>query len=108
MAVRRDKERIAERGMHICPSCERPFVQPASWSEAGPEHWNVSLICHNCDWSGDGIYSDTAVERFDAELDRAADEILADLEELSRSSMSEYVERFAAALHANQLLPEDF
>ena len=108
MATRRNNERIAEQGMHVCPSCERPFVRPAAWSEAGPEHWSVDLVCPNCDWSGEGIFSDSAIERFDRELDRAAEEILADLEELSRSSMNDYIDRFVTALQAGQILPEDF
>ncbi|MDX6633515.1 MAG: hypothetical protein QOG09_1399 [Solirubrobacterales bacterium] len=109
MSVRKETQRVTtETGMHVCPSCSRPFVHPTDWSEAGPEHWNVELACPNCDWNGGGVFSDSAVERFDRELDRAAEEILADLEELSRSSMTEYVDRFVGALHAGQVLPEDF
>jgi hypothetical protein len=94
--------------MHVCPSCSSPFLQPAGWSEAGPNCWRVNLACPNCDWQGTGVYADSAVERFDRELDRGAEEILADLEKLSRASMEEYAERFSAALAADQLLPEDF
>jgi hypothetical protein len=108
MAVRRNKERTKEPAMHVCPRCDGPFVQPAGWSEAGPESWNVNLVCPNCDWSGAGVYSDDAVEQFDRELDRGAEEILADLEKLSRATMTEYIDRFTAALHSDQLLPEDF
>jgi hypothetical protein len=108
MEARESKQRLAERDMHVCPECERPFVQPDDWSEAGPHRWSVELTCPNCDWSGSGIFSDDAVERFDRELDRGTSEILADLERLTRSSMAEYAELFVTALRADQVLPEDF
>jgi hypothetical protein len=98
----------AATSMHVCPSCEAPFLQPSDWSEASPGSWHVSLFCPNCDWSGDGVYGAAAVEQFDRELDRGAEELLADLERLSRSTMRDYVESFTAALAADQVLPEDF
>jgi hypothetical protein len=111
MAVDRKRKQVEQRheaGMHICPSCDAPFLQPDGWSEAGPQHWHVNLFCPNCDWSGDGVFNDTAIERFDRELDRGAEDMLADLERLTRSAMKDYVDAFVSALNADQILPEDF
>jgi hypothetical protein len=113
MAIERQKQQqqrspSREAGMHVCPSCDAPFLQPDGWTEAGPSHWHVNLFCPNCDWSGNGVFNDTAIERFDRELDKGAEEMLADLQQLTHAVMSDYVETFVEALRSDQILPEDF
>lgn len=108
MGAESNKQRSREAGMHVCPRCDAPFLQPAGWSEAGPSHWHVNLHCPNCDWDGDGVFNDTAIERFDRELDKGSEEMLADLEQLTRAVMKDYVDTFVQALQADQILPEDF
>lgn len=95
------------REMHVCPTCSSHLVLPTDWEPAG-QHWQVDLRCPECEWSGGGVYSQDEVDSFDQELDRGSSLILEDLERLVRANMEEEADRFAAALAANQILPEDF
>lgn len=95
-------------GLHICPECSSSLVYPLQWEEAGPEHWQVALRCPNCEWSADGVYPQDMVDDFDEELERGTDELVGDLKQLMRANMAEEVDRFAAALDADFILPEDF
>lgn len=95
-------------GLHVCPRCAAPHVQPVDWSEAGPGHWEVSLRCPSCEWAGEGIFAQEVVERFEEELASGWEELAADLERLERANMEEQVERFVAALRAGQVYPMDF
>lgn len=104
-------ERIAStatRRLHVCPACDSNLVHPTEWDQAGNERWQVQLRCPDCEWTGGGIYTQDEVDAYDRELDEAAEAIFEDLRHLIRSNMEEEVDRFAAALAANQILPEDF
>ena len=94
--------------LHVCRSCDAPLVYPVAWTEAGAQHWEVTLRCPGCEWRGTGIYDQEAVERFDEELDRGTELLVRDLRELVRANMEEDVERFIGALRADVVLPEDF
>lgn len=95
-------------GLHICPSCSSRLVSPVAWEEAGPAHWDVTLHCPNCDWLDNGVYAEAAVERFDEELDRGTEALVSDLQRLMRANMEDEIDRFAAALAADQIWPMDF
>jgi hypothetical protein len=95
-------------GMHACPSCSSVLVQPVNWHEQGDGHWNVELRCPECEWWGRDSYSQTEVDRYDEELDRAGQELIDDLRALTRANMEEEAERFATALASDSVLPEDF
>jgi hypothetical protein len=94
--------------LHICPSCESALVYPTDWGPADENRWRVDLRCPDCEWLGGGIYPQNVVDRFDEALDRGTEQLLDDLNLLARANMEEQVERFAAALHADVVLPEDF
>jgi hypothetical protein len=94
--------------LHICGCCESKLVYPTEWEEAGATHWQVTLRCPNCEWIGSGLYEQTAVERFDEELDRGTEAVVRDLRQLMRANMEDEVERFTSALRAGHVLPEDF
>jgi hypothetical protein len=94
--------------LHMCPACERDLVNPTGWEEADSSTWAVDLRCPNCGWTGAGTFDDETIERFDRELDRGTDSIRADLAQLTRANMEEATERFAKALEADLILPEDF
>ncbi len=96
------------KDLHICPSCEAPFVYPTAWREAGLDHWEVELRCPNCEWSGAGIFDQELVERFDQELDRGTAALLRDLQRLVHANMQDEIDRFVAALDAGHVLPMDF
>lgn len=95
-------------GLHVCPECESDLVQPVDWGEAAEEHWELTLHCPNCDWLSHGIYDQDQVMQLEEQLDEGVSAILRDLRRLATANMADEVERFASALEANLILPEDF
>lgn len=94
--------------LHVCVECDSALVYPVEWEEAGPENWSVLLHCPNCDVFREGVFGQGNVEVFDEELDRGADALARDYKSLMRANMAEEIERFAGALAAGAILPEDF
>lgn len=94
--------------LHVCPCCCSNLVYPTDWAPAGTDDWGVDLRCPECEWRGSGVFDQDAVDRFDEELDRGMDSLLADLSIVTRANMEEEGARFLAALTADQVLPEDF
>jgi hypothetical protein len=92
----------------VCGRCEAPLVQPLSWSETGDEHWELELICPNCQWTTTGVYSQAEVEELEDRLEEGLSEMLADLQRLAQANMSEEIDRFVSALAGDKILPEDF
>ena len=94
--------------LHLCGTCDSGLVYPTDWDEAGLSHWEVTLRCPNCEWSGRGVYEQDAVERFDEELDRGTEALVRDLKRLMHVNMQEEIERFVAALDSGHIVPDDF
>lgn len=94
--------------LHICPECDRDLVYPVEWQEVSATHWEVLLRCPNCEWLEVGVYDQATVDRFDEDLDHGSDILVADLKRLVQANMEEEIERFAAALAADAIWPEDF
>jgi hypothetical protein len=94
--------------LHVCGSCNSNLVYPLEWEEAGATHWEVTLRCPNCEWSGTGVFEQNVVEAFDEELDRGTESLVGDLRRLMAANMEEEIERFVQALDVDALLPEDF
>jgi len=92
----------------LCPCCDRDLVYPVDWEPAGSHGWSISLRCPECEWRGDGVFSQEVADRFDVALDIGCQEVLDDLTDLMRANMESDVDRFLAALEADQILPEDF
>jgi hypothetical protein len=103
-----DKRGVDTRQLHICPACESELVQPVAWAEAGDERWELTLACPNCGWSEIGTFDRLEVEMLEDKLDDGLGEMIADLQRLTHANMVAEVDRFAAALDANLILPEDF
>jgi len=97
-----------DEDLHVCPRCTGELVYPVDWAEAGPKHWEVALRCPDCEWGDVGVFSQEAVERFDLELDRGAEVLLRDLQQLARANMADDVERFIVALRDDHIIPSDF
>jgi hypothetical protein len=95
-------------GLHVCPSCASELVYPTDWAPAAAKSWTVQLRCPDCEWNGGGVYAQEVVDRFDEQLDLGTEELLADLNLLTRANMEEQVERFVQALDANWIVPDDF
>jgi hypothetical protein len=94
--------------LHVCLDCDSELVYPVEWEEAGSEDWSVLLQCPNCQTCREGVFTQETVELFDEELDRGADALARDYKRLMRANMSDEIDRFAAALQADAVLPEDF
>jgi hypothetical protein len=94
--------------LHVCPTCTASLVYPVEWEEAGPDHWEVSLRCPNCEWMGAGIFHQELVERFDEELDRGTEALIRDLRRLMHANMEEQIDRFITAMRDDHILPMDF
>ena len=94
--------------LHLCPECDRDLVYPVDWDEASLTHWEVVLRCPNCEWTEVGTYDQATVDRFDEQLDLGTATLVRDLRRLLQANMEEEADRFAAALEADAILPEDF
>jgi hypothetical protein len=94
--------------LHVCLDCDSRLVYPVEWEESGPENWAVLLQCPNCQTCREGVFTQETVELFDEELDRGADALARDYKRLMRANMSDEIDRFASALQAEAILPEDF
>jgi len=94
--------------LHVCGGCRSTLVYPTDWEEAGTAHWEVTLRCPNCEWSGTGVFEQDLVERFDEELERGTETLVRDLKRLMRANMEEEIERFVSALEDDHIVPEDF
>jgi hypothetical protein len=94
--------------LHVCFNCAGELVYPLDWSEEGPRHWRVVLRCPECEARREGVFEQSVVERLDDELDRASGALLSDLKRMTHANMSEEIEFFARALHADLVVPSDF
>ena len=106
--VRLGEHTQVARSLHICPECNSELVQPIDWTEAPDGHWNLILHCPNCDWSTEGRYTQHQVRELEDRLDEGLADMLRDLQRLAQANMADQVDRFVVALHADQVLPEDF
>ena len=94
--------------LHVCPECSSGLVYPRAWEEAGDQAWELRLRCPNCEWQGEGVFSQNVVEHLDEQLDHGTQVLVRDLKQLMHANMEEEVERFIAALNADHILPMDF
>ena len=104
----REAKARAEGGLHICPTCDSELVYPVDWAPARNRQWSVALRCPDCEWQAEGMFAQDVVDRFDDALELGTAQILDDLNLLARANMEEQVDRFVAALQADQILAEDF
>ena len=97
-----------DQDLHVCLGCGSSLVHPVEWEEAGADKWTVLLRCPDCDVYREGVFSQATVEAFDEELDRGADALATTYKRLMRANLADEIDRFAAALDAGAILPEDF
>ncbi len=94
--------------LHECLNCGSELVHPVEWEPSGPESWSVLLRCPECEVHRLGVFDQPTLDAFDRELERG-DVMLVDAYlELVRENMAVDVDRFAHALEAGAILPEDF
>jgi hypothetical protein len=103
-----DRDAPSRDGLHICEDCKSELVQPVEWRATSEDRWELTLYCPNCDWSCRGLYEQEQIEQLEEHLDDGVEAIMRDLKRLTSANMAHEIERFAAALEANLILPEDF
>ena len=101
-------ETTTDPDLALCGGCESKLVQPIDWSLVGRSHWRVTLRCPNCEWSGTGVFTQEAVDRFDRELDRGMHQLQSTLTRVSRACMEAEIAAFANALETDLIVPFDF
>ena len=94
--------------LHMCGTCDSELVYPVDWEEAGETHWEVTLRCPTCEWTGTGVFEQDVVERFDEVLDRGTETLVRDLKRMMQANMEDEIDRFVSALQAGHIVPEDF
>lgn len=96
-------------GLHVCPACDKPFVVPGEVLEVvGSRSVRLELGCTNCDWTTIATHADAELTDLDIHLDRSFADLLWTLEVVWTANEEEAIRRFAAALDAGAILPEDF
>jgi hypothetical protein len=103
-----DVDQSVPRGLHVCPECDSDLVQPVAWAEAAEDSWELVLSCPNCHWTVEGVYTEQQVHELEERLDEGLADMLRDLQRLTQANMADQIDRFVAALQADQVLPEDF
>lgn len=101
-------EQPGDLDLHICVRCDSELVYPLEWYEASETAWNVTLRCPDCEMLVSGVYEQETVDRFDATLDLGTKALVDDLARLSMANIEDEIDRFAVALEADLILPEDF
>jgi hypothetical protein len=95
--------------LHICRSCDRPFVVPSAVLDVtGQDEYLMELHCNNCGTIVVGTHGEEVLEALDRELDRQSADMAAALELWQVTRQLEEIDAFAAALQADLILPEDF
>ena len=97
-----------ERELHVCVNCSSDLVYPVQWEEADQRSWHVTLRCPECEWTEAGVFPQDQCDRFDDTLEAGTDALSRDYKRLVTANMSEEIDRFAAALHVDAILPSDF
>jgi hypothetical protein len=98
----------AQTGLHMCPACGSELVQPVQWQPAVDGCWELTLHCPNCSWRRDGVYTQGEVDHLEEQLDLGVEALVRDLQRLTSANMADEIDRFATALDADLILPEDF
>jgi hypothetical protein len=94
--------------LSACPLCGSRLVQLVDAEPHPPGGWNALLECPECWAVMDEWMDDDAIEAFDHAFDDGVRSLVDELRRLTAEHMREEVERFACALQAGAILPEDF
>jgi hypothetical protein len=107
--MRRLFESALSRDLRFCPTCRQPFVAPREiLATRGDGQHVVDLVCANCEWSAIEMHDADRLGALDRALDRDSAQIEAAARALALSLELDRIDRFAAALWAGHILPEDF
>jgi hypothetical protein len=99
----------ATAGLHVCPRCESPLVQPTCWEQAEDRgHWRLWRRCPECEWHSNEVHGEAAIDAFDEELDHGTQALVEVLREIERENMQYVAETLGAALEADLITADDF
>jgi hypothetical protein len=101
--------------LRICPVCDCRLCFESGAEALTPDVWLVVLQCPNCWYAWTRILNDTLLELLEYALDEEMRVIAEELEQLTldnafaeAEALVAEVERFAAALEADAIVPMDF
>lgn len=96
-------------GLHVCPRCASPLVQPTCWEQTDDRgHWRLWRRCPECEWLSDEIHGEDEIDAFDEELDLGTKALNEVLKALEQENMRYIADTFAAALGADLITADDF
>ena len=84
------------------------MVYPLAWEASGQDRWAITLRCPECESRTEGVFGQAEIDVFDEQLDLGTESLLTDLKRLVQANTEDEIERFARALEADAILPEDF
>jgi hypothetical protein len=92
-----------------CTRCTRDFIVPVSIVGLLEEdRCLVELACTNCETTALAVHDDRSLHELDRRLDETTAAMHAAVELISLADDLDRIDRFAEALHAGHILPEDF
>jgi hypothetical protein len=91
-----------------CSGCSSELIYPVGWERREGERWLVDVRCPQCEDVRELSLERSDVDRLDEEFDTGLRKLVDDLKLLERGNMEDDVERFVAALMADQIHPSDF
>jgi len=97
-----------QQGLHLCGVCSSDLVQPQWWEETSGGTWRVELRCPECEHHREGVFTQNVVDMFDERLNEGSDALATAYRRMVRDNLVAEMERFAGALRAGAILPEDF
>src|SRR3954454_2072414 len=106
--ARRQPEAEPDRALERCRSCRSRLVYPLRWRRVGPDAWQLDLRCPDCGAVWRERRSTADVRGLDRTLAAGREVLLGHLREIERIEREGEIDRFAAALAADAILPEDF
>jgi hypothetical protein len=107
--MRRQFDTALGRDLRLCPTCRRLFVAPRGVLASHDDgNHVVELACANCGWSAVQLHAGARLGVLERALDRDSAQIEAAAEALAMTVELDRIDRFAEALHADHILPEDF
>jgi hypothetical protein len=102
-------DRTVDHALHICPECGSCLVQATSWEQVEDRSgWRVWRRCPECEWAGQSLHGEDAIDAFDQQLDLGSQELVGELRTMEHANMSELAATFVFALDNDLIGADDF
>jgi hypothetical protein len=93
---------------HKCPVCGGDLVYPVDWDRSSQVSWTLHLRCPECETRREVTVGRASVERLNRELYFGAQALAREADQMTRRNFKDEVDRIAAALERDLILPMDF